>query len=1048
MPIHLYYAPAGAGKTAFVLARARDAAIKLQATPRVVVPTGTQARAWKRRLAETGGALGVRVLTFNRLQTECLDAAGESYTELSDPVQYRLLRALVDGLPLVHYAPLKARPGFIQALQNLIGELKAARIAPDEFARAVGEPLRLAELAQIYTAYQIRLHEKNWADLAGLGWLAIGALTQRAPQVARDWSLLIVDGFDNFTQAQLALLDVLAHRADETLITLTGTDGTPRSVHQRFNQTRATLEKNLGIVAEPLPARQTSAVPALAYLQANLFVSHAPKRADATGVELIEMPDRAGEVRAAMRWLKQRIVHDHLGSHEVALLARAILPYRPFILQTAAEFGLPIRLVDGMPLRSNPAIAALIDLVRMMLPHTDRVLALPRRLVIEAWRSPYFDWRALPADDAPQPIGIEPGDAEALDMLARWGRVIGGRAQWDETFAALSARAAENQDDEQPLPSNVPTGEQARALNEKFQRFVQRLMPPSGARTFREFVGWLEAFIGPDPTASQEYGARDEPMALNIVACARAGDPAIAALDVAALQSLKDVLRGLVWAEEAVQADEAIDLVRFYTDLTGALDAATYRPPLDPSRDEILVADVIQARGVGLRAIAVLGLAEGEFPATLGEDPFLRDADRQRLRAQFNFALEDSVTSAESEFFYETITRPREGLLLTRPRLADNGAPWQASPFWEQVRRLLNVAPTNETAWQADHAASWSEWIEALSARADVPAREWMQQHNSARWDALRAATQVVRARTASAPNEYDGNLGARAAEFARRFAPAYTWSASRLENYRACPFFFFTQNVLRLEPRVEPTEGLDVRQKGNLYHRIFKAVYEAVPPNARNDAAELVAALNRVAPPILDDAPAREGFRATRWWQQTRLEMIEHVRASLEALCVCAEDYVPLEFEVRFANAPIRDGSETVRLRGAIDRVDRARDGKIRILDYKTGGPSSFTAADIVSGKKLQIPLYALAARDALNLGRIADGFYWHVEHAEPSKFSLQGFKGGADVALRIVIEKTLDAVHGARAAQFVPAPPDGGCPAYCPAAAFCWHYTPRAGY
>jgi ATP-dependent exoDNAse (exonuclease V) beta subunit len=49
-PYSLYLAPAAAGKTAHALARARQAAQGLQATPRVVVPTQLQARAWRRRL--------------------------------------------------------------------------------------------------------------------------------------------------------------------------------------------------------------------------------------------------------------------------------------------------------------------------------------------------------------------------------------------------------------------------------------------------------------------------------------------------------------------------------------------------------------------------------------------------------------------------------------------------------------------------------------------------------------------------------------------------------------------------------------------------------------------------------------------------------------------------------------------------------------------------------------------------------------------------------------------------------------------------------------
>ena len=116
---------------------------------------------------------------------------------------------MVDSLPLIHYAPLADRPGFIQVLQRLIGELKAARVHPDDFAGRAdcwATSRDLAELAQIYAAYQARLQAQGWADCAGLGWLAVEALEQRAPDVGRDWPFVAVDGFDSFTPIQTALL--------------------------------------------------------------------------------------------------------------------------------------------------------------------------------------------------------------------------------------------------------------------------------------------------------------------------------------------------------------------------------------------------------------------------------------------------------------------------------------------------------------------------------------------------------------------------------------------------------------------------------------------------------------------------------------------------------------------------------------------------------------------------------------------------------------------------------------------------------------------------
>jgi len=346
MPVTLYLAPAASGKTAYLVARARELAQGLRVTPRVVVPTQLQARAWQQRLAASGGALGVRVGTFDSLYRDILAAAGVTVIRLSDPIQYRLLRALSAEADLEHYAPLRAMPGFVQAVHDLIRELKAGGVPPDAFAEAVaalGNEPRLAELARLYTAYQTRLQVHGWADFAGVGWLAAETLAQH-PNVGRDWPALLVDGFDDLTTVQRRVLRLLAPRVGELTLTLTGNpqgDARP-TVHQRFNHTRQALEQDLGVTAQPLPVSAVPATaPALAHLEATFLSGEAPAHPAVGTLTLIAAPDREGEVRAALRWLKQRAIQDGLRLGDLALLARRCDPYRPFIVQIAEEFGLP-----------------------------------------------------------------------------------------------------------------------------------------------------------------------------------------------------------------------------------------------------------------------------------------------------------------------------------------------------------------------------------------------------------------------------------------------------------------------------------------------------------------------------------------------------------------------------------------------------------------------------------------------------------------------------------------------------------------------------------
>jgi len=1060
MTAHLFLAPAAAGKTTYALKVARQRSEKLGAEVRVCVPSRLQAASWRRRLAEEGGALGVRVMTFDELYGACLAEVGESYTRLSQPVQYRLIGNLVDRAPLVHYASLRDRPGFILVLQAFISELKAARIFPERFLDAVaaqgGEP-RLRELGQLYAAYQEELLKNDWADYAGIGWLAVEALEKRAPDVGRSWPLLIVDGFDNFTEIQLALLQLLAQRAGSLVITMTGEAGRekPRVVHRRFHNARLKLEERLKILAESLPEPYIQPSSVLAHLERNLFSGSPSAVNDPGAITLIEAPDRSTEVRTALRWLKERLQPGGYCPGEVALIARDLAPYRPFIVEIAAEYGLPIRLADGLPLRSNPAVVAMLNLLRLVLPLRGNVddFALPRTGVVAAWRSPYFDWTNVLAEkEAPEPIGINPADAETLDIAARWGRVIGGYAQWQETLSALAGRGRRKLPGERSdLPENVVAGPQASQLASKFLAFFMRIMPPQGNNRYQDYVSWLEGLIGSDARAGDSTQDLDRPSSLNMIPRILAGEEAAAELDLAALRRVKDILRGLIWAEETDAESRTVDYMTFLAELTGAIEATTYQPPLPLDKEAILVSSAIRSRGLPFWAVALLGLAEGEFPAVLGEDPFLREADRVHFRQESGLPLTSSIESAEQEFFYEVITSPREQLLITRPRLSDTGAEWLASPFWEEICRLVPVEAKSLTTESVPVPAEASSLPELLESLVKYPgqqqARRWVREEHPQSWATVEKAGPIFRSRYQQIRSVYDGDLSQYSGTFTDRFPPEFRWSPSSLESYRSCAFIFFTGRVLGLEPRQEPAIGFDAAQRGTIYHEILEALYAQLEPAERTDTDKLLVLLPAVAAPILDAAPEKQGFREVAWWEQIKREIQENVARTISALAEMPGDFIPTYFEARFFGdqaLTVFEGGDFFRVHGIVDRVDQNPAGQIRVIDYKTSGSSAYSKRSLELGEKLQLPLYALAARDALNLGEPVEGFYWHISPAEASGLTLADF--GPEEAMQTAVDYAWEAVRGARLGAFHPQAPLGGCPQWCPAASFCWQYRARA--
>ena len=134
MPTDIFTAPAGSGKTQFAL----DLATNGNAVQRVrvVVASSAQARMWQRRLAQSGGALGVEIMIFDRMVAAILAEAGAAWTQLSEPVQYRLIRSLLNQLELDYYEELAHRPGFVDVIQQLIPLLKSALVHPEKLIDA------------------------------------------------------------------------------------------------------------------------------------------------------------------------------------------------------------------------------------------------------------------------------------------------------------------------------------------------------------------------------------------------------------------------------------------------------------------------------------------------------------------------------------------------------------------------------------------------------------------------------------------------------------------------------------------------------------------------------------------------------------------------------------------------------------------------------------------------------------------------------------------------------------------------------------------------
>ena len=924
MPTHILIAPPAAGKTRAAVARVQ-AALREKPFARVwvVLPENLQIAAFQNRLAETGGALGVQVGTFQSLYRALLQEAGQAYPAVPRPLADRLVGAAIAEVhargQLPHYAAIRHTPGFVRELRTRFAELKRALIFPEKLVEKDPGQAKPAKPSwpQVYLEYQTRLRAAGWADLEGYGWLAIEAL-QADTELAAGWDLLVADGFDDFTRTQLQTFELLAKRVNELLITLPGTPAMDRTAHRRFRRGLEALQKSLPeavlfesgerIPPQPAPLQRAEYAPprtpsprlpqALAALEAGLFerAEADPPRPDSPprqaaspqqplSLQLLEARSPAEEAREALRWLKARVLQDGIPLTQCALVVPDLERYRPFLQAAGAEFGVPLRFPHGEPLNRTPAIQALLNL--LSLPLQDY----PRRALLAVLGSPFLDTHSL---------GFPPAALQALENASRHARVVGGLDQWRAALTRLAAltETPVDPDRDRTLP-DLPVGEAAQTLAAGLEALAARLQPP-GPQPLTGWVAWLENLL-------ETFGfleADDSPTSQEI------------------LGAFREALRALVLGERLLGA-VTLDHASFISQLGSALTGPVPEPQGARITPAVRVLGLLDVRGLRYQAVAALGLAEGVTPEIERPDPFFDEAARLDLR------LEPRLGREQAGLFYQLVTRADRILLLTRPYLTESGEEWEPSSFWQAVRKAVDIEPERispEALRPLPDAASSQELLfwavrGAVTHGTGLPAQFKALEP---RWAQLRQARTVLTARTAPRPRSpYEGDLSS-VPGFEQTYGPEYTWSASALETYGTCPHRFYVERVLQLAPRQEPELGLDALILGGLLHRVLEMTYRSAQDPTDLDAA--LEALRSAAPMLLEGAPERYGFRPGPLWEAEKAQLAAQLEDTVRALGEISLGWQPVGFEISFRAARRPRPGDRVRGRpGAAEWSDRS---------------------------------------------------------------------------------------------------------------------------
>ncbi len=190
--------------------------------------------------------------------------------------------------------------------------------------------------------------------------------------------------------------------------------------------------------------------------------------------------------------------------------------------------------------------------------------------------------------------------------------------------------------------------------------------------------------------------------------------------------------------------------------------------------------------------------------------------------------------------------------------------------------------------------------------------------------------------------------------------APALATSTLRggtglLRMQARCPLRAFVQYRLAARPVPAPARGLSSRLRGIATHRALELWLAELPPQAQlvASASKIDAAVARALDEAFGGAQSR--LRALFELERARLSNL------LTSLIECDARRRPFTVAAVEQARDVRFANRTIRTR--IDRLDRLADGRLAVVDYKTGrraSPSEWLSPRL---RDAQVPLYVVTA-------------------------------------------------------------------------------------
>ena len=902
-----------------------------------ILPNGELLRQYRKHFIDrVEQTFEINLFTFDDIVNQVLE--DDFIHVIDNPTKNLILREVLSSLSeegsLDYYREFIDMPGFINSLNDIIGDIKRSLVYPEDYLERCPKRPSYQEMGLIYSEYEKVLGELNVSDREGSYFKSVDLL--KTKNFLSDVKTIIIDEFYDFRPIELAILEQLIKSDIDIIINM------PFLTENKSIIMENTLDllKDLGFESEYI---KDSPANLFENLGTYLFSNEE---------EIFEHDHSVSIINGATPYLELRKIFEEIKRYHkegIDLNDIGIIITNPNYQESLHKIsnmeGIPISVNKASPLKSMPITRELLNILE------NRMGNFPKLSLINRIKSNYFVICPEERRDLYEII-LRKLNFQDIDDL-------------DDLFNS-----------NEKLNISI---EEMNSLKILIQSLKLDCDQVDQSDTISNFNKSVKSILG-------DYNLKDD----IIIRHRKTNDEALFLRDLRTITKIEEVLEKMDFLN---LFKEDISLEDYYYLLIDYLEEETVVETQGNIKG-VHILNPTNSRGSSKEVIFITGLGQGSYPSLDKSNYFINDYNLKDLRA-IGIDVKNYMERLSNEGlkFTSIVASCRSRLYLSYSSGYDDTT--IKSIFLDELLSLFkkdddNNTNINEVKINLDYLVKKSmdnitnyddltKYLLKSYSKGEIRDLDIFKRYKDLFPGKLNDINKKILSEVNRYQDVYDEYRGVLRDDNILndiQSSKPKGYSISYLESYSKCPYFFMLNNLFKVKEMEREFEEYSPIDIGNLYHDVLSRYYkiyvndieDAIKGEGEFSFETTIDSLKEMVYKSAEEI----GLKTNSSKDVLIIEiafnrLISFLEKDIDR--ILKEKMIPYGFEIDFGITEeffIEINDMKIPMNGRIDRIDKSLyDNKYIAIDYKSSTYGLRDLGHMDSGLSLQLPVYILSQED-----------------------------------------------------------------------------------